>query len=386
MKKLKISSDLSLPLDVITMATAILGIRGSGKTNTAGVWAEELLKHGQQVVVIDPLNGWWGLKSSADGKRPGYPVVVFGGNHADVPLAGTEGKALADFVVERRVPCVFSLRQYGVIEPLVVSADGLLFAGHRRRVASRVAYKQTGDKRYLTVPVVVNDTPPEEALELMLQENMQRKSLTPLEEARSMAGIKERRSFTTAAALARHLHLPPADVSQRLSILGLPPEVQALYHADELSLSAAPLLMRVSSAEKQVSYAGLLARRQLNLKDFRKLVEKDFAPLPPDSPPLAGEPPGPMQPFFRAKRKTHAGPVKKRENQYVRPTSGIREHPTRAEAAAALGRSLGKRVSLISVKSVLESVCCACGVSDQAEVCRTCPLPRMVLGIVGRAD
>lgn len=114
MKKLKISSDLSLPLDVITMATAILGIRGSGKTNTAGVWAEELLKHGQQVVVIDPLNGWWGLKSSADGKRAGYPVVVFGGNHADVPLSGTEGKALADFVVERRVPCVFSLRHLNV--------------------------------------------------------------------------------------------------------------------------------------------------------------------------------------------------------------------------------------------------------------------------------
>lgn len=114
MKKLKISDALSLPLDVITMATAILGIRGSGKTNTAGVWAEELLKHGQQVVVIDPLNGWWGLKSSADGKRPGYPVVVFGGNHADVPLAGTEGKALADFIVERRVPCVFSLRHLNV--------------------------------------------------------------------------------------------------------------------------------------------------------------------------------------------------------------------------------------------------------------------------------
>lgn len=114
MKKLKISSGFSLPLEVITMATAILGIRGSGKTNTAGVWTEELLKHGQQVVVIDPLNGWWGLKSSADGKRAGYPVVVFGGNHADIPLAGTEGKALADFVVERRVPCVFSLRHLNV--------------------------------------------------------------------------------------------------------------------------------------------------------------------------------------------------------------------------------------------------------------------------------
>lgn len=108
--KLTVGDDFTLPLDVITMATAILGLRGSGKTNTAGVWAEELLKQGQQVIVIDPQNVWWGLKSSADGKQPGFPVIVFGGNHADLPLVGTEGKTLADFVVERRVPAIFSLR------------------------------------------------------------------------------------------------------------------------------------------------------------------------------------------------------------------------------------------------------------------------------------
>jgi DNA helicase HerA-like ATPase len=108
--KLNVGQDFKLPLDVITMATAILGLRGSGKTNTAGVWTEELLKVGQQVIVIDPQNVWWGLKSSADGKQAGFPIVIFGGDHADVPITGTEGKQLADFVVENQVPCIFSLR------------------------------------------------------------------------------------------------------------------------------------------------------------------------------------------------------------------------------------------------------------------------------------
>lgn len=180
---------------------------------------------------------------------------------------------------EKILTLAASIIRHGVIEPLVISSDGLLYAGHRRRVASRVAFRQTGDKRFLMVPVVVNDTPPEEALELMLQENMLRESLTPLEEARSMASIKVRRSLTTVAALARHLHLPPSDVSQRLSILVLPPEVQALYQANELPLSVAPLLARVCTPAKQVSYAGLLARRQLNVTQFRQVVEKDLAPL-----------------------------------------------------------------------------------------------------------
>ncbi len=142
-KNLHISDDLTLPIEVVTMATGILGIRGSGKTNTAGVWAEELLKRGQQVIVIDPQNVWWGLKSSADGKHPGFPVIVFGGNHADVPLGGTEGKQIADFAVERRVPCIFSLRH-------------LTLAAQRRFVTdfSQQLFFRKGEEQYQD-PVLV---------------------------------------------------------------------------------------------------------------------------------------------------------------------------------------------------------------------------------------
>lgn len=110
-KTLRLSPELALPIDAVTETIAILGRRGSGKTNTAVVFTEELLDAGLQVLIIDPTDVWWGLKSSADGKSAGYPVVVLGGRHADLPLTGTDGATIADFVIDNPVSVVCSLRQ-----------------------------------------------------------------------------------------------------------------------------------------------------------------------------------------------------------------------------------------------------------------------------------
>ncbi|MEW6049343.1 MAG: helicase HerA-like domain-containing protein, partial [Bacillota bacterium] len=69
-----------------------------------------LLKAGMQVVVIDPLDVWWGLRASADGEGPGLPVVVLGGAHGDLPLDATTGALIADLVVEEGISVVLSLR------------------------------------------------------------------------------------------------------------------------------------------------------------------------------------------------------------------------------------------------------------------------------------
>lgn len=103
MQKLNISADLSVPLDVASQAVAILGIRGAGKTNTAMVFAEELLAKAQPMVYIDPTDGAWGLRSD-------FPVFIFGGTHGDLPLQETDGKVLAEFVVSEQVPVILSLR------------------------------------------------------------------------------------------------------------------------------------------------------------------------------------------------------------------------------------------------------------------------------------
>jgi hypothetical protein len=106
---LVIADDCTLPLDTATDTFAILAKRGRGKTYTAMVLAEELVDAGVPVCVLDPTGVWWGLRSSADGTAPGLPVVIFGGEHADVPLDETAGALIAEVVIEGRFPAVLDL-------------------------------------------------------------------------------------------------------------------------------------------------------------------------------------------------------------------------------------------------------------------------------------
>ena len=112
MAKLRVADGLALPADAITQTFGILAKRGAGKTNTAVVMAEEMHRAGLPFVVIDPVDAWWGLRSSADGKGPGLPIPVFGGKHGDVPLERTGGQLLADLVVDERLSCVLSLFEF----------------------------------------------------------------------------------------------------------------------------------------------------------------------------------------------------------------------------------------------------------------------------------
>lgn len=100
----------TLPEGVLALATAILGMRGTGKTTTAVVLVEEAIALNHPVVVIDPLDCWWGLRSSLDGKAAGHPVLLFGGTHADLPLEEHDARAIADLLVEHPWPAVLSLR------------------------------------------------------------------------------------------------------------------------------------------------------------------------------------------------------------------------------------------------------------------------------------
>lgn len=109
MKRITLSSNLRLPLEAVTQTFAMLGKRGSGKTNTSGVMTEQMIKAGLPVVVVDPIGVWWGLRHAADGKSPGLPVVILGGEHADVPIDESSGVVIADFVIEHRTPVVIDL-------------------------------------------------------------------------------------------------------------------------------------------------------------------------------------------------------------------------------------------------------------------------------------
>lgn len=107
--KLHISDNLALPIDAVTSTFAILAKRGAGKSYTASVMAEEMLAADQQIIVLDPTSAWFGLRSSADGKSPGFPVVVFGGEHADVPLEESAGELIAQTIIENRFSAILDL-------------------------------------------------------------------------------------------------------------------------------------------------------------------------------------------------------------------------------------------------------------------------------------
>lgn len=103
-----------IPAAALTQHIAILGKTGSGKSYTAQGIAEELLGAGERVCIIDPTGRWWGLRSSASGKGTGFPVVVFGGSHADVPLAETHGETLAEIIGTSNTPAILDTRQMTV--------------------------------------------------------------------------------------------------------------------------------------------------------------------------------------------------------------------------------------------------------------------------------
>ena len=107
--QLQIAPDFGFPLEAVTETIAILAKRGSGKTYCAAVLVEEMVKAGLPVVVVDPIGVWWGLRSNAKGDGPGLPIVIFGGDRADLPLGESMGAAIADLVVEQRFPAVLDL-------------------------------------------------------------------------------------------------------------------------------------------------------------------------------------------------------------------------------------------------------------------------------------
>lgn len=133
MSKLRIADNLALPLDAVTQTFGVLAKRGVGKTYTAAVFVEELLKADRQVVVVDPIGVWFGLRSSADGKQAGLPIIVMGGDHGDVPLEVTAGSTIADFITEQKASVVLDLSRFRKGEQVRFMTDFAETLYHKNR-------------------------------------------------------------------------------------------------------------------------------------------------------------------------------------------------------------------------------------------------------------
>lgn len=101
-----IAPGLDLPDTAVSETFAMLGRRGSGKTNCAVVMAEEMLKGGHVIHWIDPVGVAWGLRSD-------YKILIAGGEKGDIPLEPTNGALMAEFLVDNPVPCILDLSLFG---------------------------------------------------------------------------------------------------------------------------------------------------------------------------------------------------------------------------------------------------------------------------------
>jgi hypothetical protein len=98
----------TLPLDFVARTLGIIAVRGAGKTVAATVIAEEMCEAGLPWIAFDPTPGgvWWGLRVNPDGSAGGYPVLVIGGKHGDLPFHRDRAGQLAEAVVRENVCCV----------------------------------------------------------------------------------------------------------------------------------------------------------------------------------------------------------------------------------------------------------------------------------------
>lgn len=123
MNELRISKEISFPIDAVTQTLAAIGRKGSGKTYLATMIAEQMIDARAQVVVIDPVGNWWGLRVGADGKSKGKDIFVIGGDHGDVPLVPDAGAKIARLIVEKNVSAVLDVSGFRIGEHKRFAAD-----------------------------------------------------------------------------------------------------------------------------------------------------------------------------------------------------------------------------------------------------------------------
>lgn len=99
-----------IPAAALAHHIAILGKTGSGKSNAAKTVVEAALDRGERICVLDPTGAWYGLRLTDKGKPSAYPVVIFGGQHGDLPIGAAHGAAIAEVVGTSSTPAVIDTR------------------------------------------------------------------------------------------------------------------------------------------------------------------------------------------------------------------------------------------------------------------------------------
>ena len=133
-----------IPEAALSQHIAVFGKTGSGKTfATKAALVEPALAAGRRVAIVDPTAAWWGLRSSRDGKGPGFPILVLGGDHGALPLPALGGAAVARLIAEQGVSLVAETSLFTVGERTGYKSSGPVSSAFAHLVALDYA-KQAG--------------------------------------------------------------------------------------------------------------------------------------------------------------------------------------------------------------------------------------------------
>src|SRR4051794_36289607 len=163
-----------------------------------------------------------------------------------------------------------SVRQHGIVQPLVVTRAGdryKLIAGERR-------YRAAQKAGLTTVPVVVKEMMGEgDALQIALIENIQREDLNPIEEALAYHQLHEEFGLTQEE-ISKQVGKERSTVANFLRLLKLPDTVKKLLASGQLSMGHARALLAVESPKKQEALADRVVKRNLNVRQTEMLASE----------------------------------------------------------------------------------------------------------------
>lgn len=161
-----------------------------------------------------------------------------------------------------------SIKQLGVIQPVIVRpiAHGIyeLVAGERRWRASQVAGLQD-------VPAIVKAFTDQEAVEISLIENLHRKDLNPMEQARTFQRLIDEFSYTQEQ-LAQMLGRDRSSIANMLRLLRLPKEIQQAVADGKISEGHAKVLAGVDGLPKQLELFKQVTSKGLTVRQLEELA------------------------------------------------------------------------------------------------------------------
>ena len=169
-----------------------------------------------------------------------------------------------------------SIRENGVFQPILVrkrkTGQGYeLVAGERRLRASKLAGKDT-------IPAIITDFNDTQMMEISLLENIQRKDLTPIEEAQAYEQLIKKLGYTQDE-LAKRLGKSRSNVTNILRLLNLPSEVRKLVNENKLTYTQARALLALEDEDRMVELANDAVKQGLSVKELEKLcAEKKKKP------------------------------------------------------------------------------------------------------------